>query len=221
MVRIWTVDQEPTVGRSPASLEMEPPLKEGEAPLNEESTGKLTYANTITAHTTANLNPIRHEMEKVKARQSTHNGMPAVIFKTSDYYDIMANECRTRKLSRENHSNQTHVRDTLIGNVSRNTHEEQQNKGNCAQEIEEGEISSPSLPSNIKNAEAINLVIEINREKHDALAHNRNDNQVEEGISMESKTCGNKNRNSNTTNQQQKKWENYILSLRTPVTAKL
>lgn len=30
----------------------------------------------------------------VKARVSTHNGIPAVIFKASDYYGVMAKECK-------------------------------------------------------------------------------------------------------------------------------
>lgn len=34
------------------------------------------------------------EKEKVIARHTTHNGMPAVIFRASDYYGIMADSCK-------------------------------------------------------------------------------------------------------------------------------
>lgn len=39
------------------------------------------------------LNINRHGNPDVKARYTTHNGMPAVIFKASDYYGVMAEEC--------------------------------------------------------------------------------------------------------------------------------
>ncbi|KAF3651138.1 hypothetical protein FXO37_18152 [Capsicum annuum] len=37
---------------------------------------------------------IRQKKEEVKAKHTTHNGVPAVMFNASDYYGIMAEECR-------------------------------------------------------------------------------------------------------------------------------
>lgn len=60
--------------------------------------GKQTYANNITAPSTSsqipNPNSNRHEKEKVIARHTTHNDMPAVIFKAKDYYGIMADSSK-------------------------------------------------------------------------------------------------------------------------------
>lgn len=65
--------------------------------MTEGISEKPSYASTITAPATCSTHPstsIRHEREKVQARHSTHNGMPAVIFKASEYYGVMADECR-------------------------------------------------------------------------------------------------------------------------------
>lgn len=53
-----------------------------------------TYATTITTATPTPITTIRHPRESVIARHTTHNGMPAVIFKAKDYYGIMAEECK-------------------------------------------------------------------------------------------------------------------------------
>lgn len=45
-------------------------------------------------------NPKHQDRESVVAEQTTHNGMPTVIFKASDYYGIMAAECRFTIVSR-------------------------------------------------------------------------------------------------------------------------
>ncbi|KAF3639408.1 hypothetical protein FXO37_23975 [Capsicum annuum] len=50
--------------------------------------GKTSYANSVTTKSGSTL----PERKTVLARQTTHNGMPAVIFKVSDYYGVMAAE---------------------------------------------------------------------------------------------------------------------------------
>ncbi|KAH0633900.1 hypothetical protein KY284_036686 [Solanum tuberosum] len=59
---------------------------------------KNSYANAlcsfpISLHT-PNTMDARQYKELVQAKQTTHNGVPAVLFKASDYYGIMAAECR-------------------------------------------------------------------------------------------------------------------------------
>lgn len=55
---------------------------------------KSTYANTITGIASPSTAHAHHPRESVIARHTTHNGMPAVIFKAKDYYGIMAEECK-------------------------------------------------------------------------------------------------------------------------------
>lgn len=57
---------------------------------------KPSYANTIAgiASTSTAPAPARHPRKSVVARQTTHNGMPTVIFKAKDYYGIMDEECK-------------------------------------------------------------------------------------------------------------------------------
>lgn len=50
-----------------------------------------SYANVISVTPNINSAPNR---PPVLARTSTHNGMPAVIFKAKDYYGVMAEECK-------------------------------------------------------------------------------------------------------------------------------
>ncbi|OIS99039.1 hypothetical protein A4A49_20107 [Nicotiana attenuata] len=59
---------------------------------NEESkTQKIDYAAVVA--NPAKLKGVRLGDPNVKARVSTHNGIPTVIFKASDYYGVMAEEC--------------------------------------------------------------------------------------------------------------------------------
>jgi len=53
---------------------------------NEAIPGKHSYATMVTAPPSSTLNPTRPDKENVIARQMTHNGMLAVIFKAKDYY---------------------------------------------------------------------------------------------------------------------------------------
>ncbi|WMV30446.1 hypothetical protein MTR67_023831 [Solanum verrucosum] len=46
---------------------------------------------SVTSSTTI---PSAQKREKVMARQTTHNGVPTVIFKAADYYGIMEQDCR-------------------------------------------------------------------------------------------------------------------------------
>ncbi|WMV14246.1 hypothetical protein MTR67_007631 [Solanum verrucosum] len=62
--------------------------------------GKTSYADSVTTKPGSTLPLVCHEREAVFARQTTHNGIPAVIFKSSDYYVIMAAECRLTILGR-------------------------------------------------------------------------------------------------------------------------
>lgn len=62
--------------------------------LTEGISEQQTFATTVTSATTTLMGNTRHLRESVIARRATHNGMFAVIFKTKDYYGIMADECR-------------------------------------------------------------------------------------------------------------------------------
>ncbi|KAH0754157.1 hypothetical protein KY290_024427 [Solanum tuberosum] len=68
-------------------------LQPGATISGEENQGKPTYAATVTM-ANQSANAPRHPRESVIARITTHNGIPAVIFKAKDYYGIMAEECR-------------------------------------------------------------------------------------------------------------------------------
>uniref|UniRef100_M1DGL7 Uncharacterized protein n=1 Tax=Solanum tuberosum TaxID=4113 RepID=M1DGL7_SOLTU len=68
-------------------------LQTGATISGEANQGRPTYAATVTT-TNQSANAPRHPKESVIARITTHNGIPAVIFKVKDYYGIMAEECR-------------------------------------------------------------------------------------------------------------------------------
>lgn len=61
---------------------------------NETIEGKQSYATRVTAPSSSTSNPTRPEKDKVIARQTTHNGIPSVIFKAKYYYSIMAESCK-------------------------------------------------------------------------------------------------------------------------------
>lgn len=85
---------EPPGGIPPARTVASSPPNGEIAPKEVTKLEKMSYANTISAPSSSflipNSNSIRQEKEKVIARHTTHNGMPAVIFKAKDYYGIMA-----------------------------------------------------------------------------------------------------------------------------------
>ncbi|OIT06812.1 hypothetical protein A4A49_12148 [Nicotiana attenuata] len=55
---------------------------------------KLTYATKVISASTAPTSSICHGREAVIATHTTHNGMPAVLFKATDYYGVMDEECK-------------------------------------------------------------------------------------------------------------------------------
>lgn len=60
----------------------------------EQITAKNSYAHAISSSPKSAAMDVRQLKESVKATHTTHNGVPAVMFKASDYYGIMAAECR-------------------------------------------------------------------------------------------------------------------------------
>ncbi|KAM3266142.1 hypothetical protein P3L10_003136 [Capsicum annuum] len=52
---------------------------------------KVTYSTALTVSPSLNISS---NTSTVMARQTTHNGKPVVIFKASDYYGVMEEECR-------------------------------------------------------------------------------------------------------------------------------
>ncbi|XP_060195140.1 uncharacterized protein LOC132624363 [Lycium barbarum] len=85
---------EPSGGSLPAVPTVNPPPLDGATPSNPGNYAKLTFANAITAPSSSNQLPLGREKDKVDACQSIHNGVPAVIFKVSEYYGVVADECR-------------------------------------------------------------------------------------------------------------------------------
>ncbi|KAH0670547.1 hypothetical protein KY290_025961 [Solanum tuberosum] len=58
---------------------------------NIEKTSYATKVLTIATPATTNF---KHPRELVIAKHATHNGVPTVIFKSKDYYGVMAEECK-------------------------------------------------------------------------------------------------------------------------------
>lgn len=85
---------ETLTGQNPArpSEIMKPPV---EKTTHEEGIPSTSnYAVAQKSPTISSPCANRYGNPEVKARYSTHNGMPTVIFKASDYYGVMAEECR-------------------------------------------------------------------------------------------------------------------------------
>ncbi|OIT40106.1 hypothetical protein A4A49_19696, partial [Nicotiana attenuata] len=60
----------------------------------EAATTKTSYAGAISAAKQAPESSKQQTRESVIATHTTHNGMPAVLFKAANYYGIMAEACR-------------------------------------------------------------------------------------------------------------------------------
>lgn len=60
----------------------------------EVKTQKSNYLEAIQTPATSSQKINRYGDPVVKAHYSTHNGIPTVIFKASDYYGVMADECK-------------------------------------------------------------------------------------------------------------------------------
>ncbi|KAG5610186.1 hypothetical protein H5410_021467 [Solanum commersonii] len=74
-------------------------LQPGASLSGEGNQGKPTYAITVT-RTNQSSNSPRHPRDSVIARITTHNGIPAIIFKEKYYYGIMEEECRLAIIER-------------------------------------------------------------------------------------------------------------------------
>lgn len=85
---------EPSGGPLSARLEEKQALSKRTKQLQDTIARKPSYANSISNPSSSNTPSNRHEREKVTARQTTHNGMPAIIFKAKDYYGVMAEDCK-------------------------------------------------------------------------------------------------------------------------------
>ncbi|OIS97554.1 hypothetical protein A4A49_07321 [Nicotiana attenuata] len=81
---------EPPGGLLPARKEKQNIPLEGATLPTERIEKKISYAIYVTAPSSSTLNPIYHEREKVIVKHTTHNGMTTMIFKSKDYYGIMA-----------------------------------------------------------------------------------------------------------------------------------
>ncbi|OIT35441.1 hypothetical protein A4A49_63769, partial [Nicotiana attenuata] len=85
---------DPSDGAAPARLEgQSTPISTANQP-TELSDTKLSYATKIISTSNAPTPPNRHGRDSVIATHTTHNGMPTVLFKETDYYGVMAEECK-------------------------------------------------------------------------------------------------------------------------------
>lgn len=95
---------DPSDGPDKARLEgQQVPPKEANQP-TESIAAKNSYANTLCSSPFSphnqNGKDARQYKEPVQVRHTTHNGVPAVLFKASDYYGIMAAECKLTIIGR-------------------------------------------------------------------------------------------------------------------------
>lgn len=79
---------------------------------------KVDYAATVTAPTKSKSNRLADP--NVKARITTNNGMPMVIFKSSDYNGVMAGECKYTIIGKflRTHPNIERIKSVLAEKVS-------------------------------------------------------------------------------------------------------
>ncbi|KAM3308627.1 hypothetical protein P3S67_010371 [Capsicum chacoense] len=84
---------EMSVGSSLAHKEgnLNPPERTNTS--NDGIIEKQTYSNSFTTPSSSITTCFCRGREAVIARQSNHNGMPTVIFKSKNYYGIMVEEC--------------------------------------------------------------------------------------------------------------------------------
>ncbi|XP_059294680.1 uncharacterized protein LOC132047690 [Lycium ferocissimum] len=79
-------------GTLPASAIVQKEASTEAIPSTHDSTG--SYAKTLTETPGPSAAPKRIEPESIKGRRTSHNGKPAVIFKATDFYGVMASHCR-------------------------------------------------------------------------------------------------------------------------------
>ncbi|OIT37532.1 hypothetical protein A4A49_08200 [Nicotiana attenuata] len=85
---------DPPDGAAPARLEGQSTPCHMANQISELIDTKLTYATKIISSSN-HLNPPNcHGRDFVVATHTTYNGMPTILFKASDYYGVMAEECK-------------------------------------------------------------------------------------------------------------------------------
>ncbi|KAH0683580.1 hypothetical protein KY290_022201 [Solanum tuberosum] len=84
----------PRGGVLPAHTDCDNTLQPGVKQLQHGIEEKASYASTITNPSSSCILCTRHDKEKIITEQSTHNSVPAVIFKATDCYSIMAEDCK-------------------------------------------------------------------------------------------------------------------------------
>ncbi|XP_019232594.1 PREDICTED: uncharacterized protein LOC109213268 [Nicotiana attenuata] len=85
---------EPPDGANPARSAAQTKLQDAPIQPLDGNTGKISYATRVTMAPPTSASSTRRGCEAVTARKTTHNEIPAIIFKAKDYYGVMAEECR-------------------------------------------------------------------------------------------------------------------------------
>lgn len=85
---------ETSTGHVPARLNENPLTPDITINICEGIPISSNYNVALKASKEPSPNTSRFGNSEVKARYSTHNGMPTVIFKASVYYELMAEECK-------------------------------------------------------------------------------------------------------------------------------
>ncbi|OIT39392.1 hypothetical protein A4A49_30737 [Nicotiana attenuata] len=85
---------EPPGSANPARSAAQTKLQEAPIQPLDGNTGKISYATRVTTAPPTSASSTHRGCEAVTARKTTHNGIPAIIFKAKDYYGVMAEECR-------------------------------------------------------------------------------------------------------------------------------
>ncbi|KAG5618663.1 hypothetical protein H5410_018487 [Solanum commersonii] len=83
----------PAGGPLPAIVEINNPPKGDSFNPKISKDISPTYASSVT-YPYSNMTTNRMEQGIAISRRTTHNGMPTVIFKASDYYGVMTTSCR-------------------------------------------------------------------------------------------------------------------------------
>uniref|UniRef100_A0A3Q7G483 Uncharacterized protein n=1 Tax=Solanum lycopersicum TaxID=4081 RepID=A0A3Q7G483_SOLLC len=94
IVKTADLSHTPPGGVLPAHPDCDNTLQPGVQQLQHGIEEKPSYASTIMNPSSSKSNCTRHEKENIITEQSTHNSIPAVIFKPKDYYSITAEDCR-------------------------------------------------------------------------------------------------------------------------------
>ncbi|OIT22687.1 hypothetical protein A4A49_29099 [Nicotiana attenuata] len=85
---------EPPDGAAPTRLGGQPTPSNTAIQPSDPINTKLAYAIKVISSSNAPTPSNCHGREAVIATHTTHNGMPPVLFKATDYYGVMAEECK-------------------------------------------------------------------------------------------------------------------------------